>query len=61
MGISESEEAYDFYLHRAKIDFTSRAKRKENLEKIVQEYVGYLEELCVKHPYQWYNFFDFWK
>lgn len=57
---SEAEDAYDFYLYKSKIDFTSRAHRKENLEKIVREYVSYLETLCLKHPYQWHNFFDFW-
>ena len=54
-------DGYDFYLYKSKINFISRAKRKENLEKIVNEYASYLEKLCLKYPNQWYNFFDFWK
>jgi predicted LPLAT superfamily acyltransferase len=58
---SENGDSYDFYLYKAQTNFTSRANRKENLKKIVAEYAGRLEELCLEYPEQWYNFFDFWK
>jgi len=57
---SEGRDEYDFYLYKSSVDFTSRANRKENLQKITQEYVTHLEALCLEYPYQWFNFFDFW-
>lgn len=36
----------------------------QNKEKIIlpfmQNYVNILEKKCLKTPYQWYNFYDFW-
>ena len=38
-----------------------RATRSEDLRKVVQEYAALLEQHCLRVPYQWYNFFDFWQ
>ncbi|MBL8955807.1 MAG: hypothetical protein JNK82_33850 [Myxococcaceae bacterium] len=34
--------------------------RDEQLKEWVKTYVTRIEELLRQHPYQWYNFFDFW-
>lgn len=39
----------------------SRKERDEHLKKMALEYAEILGNLCLKHPYQWYNFYKFWK
>jgi len=57
-----SASRYGFYVWKSSVDFTgSRRERMAKIQVLVQEYVGHLEKLCTEHPYQWYNFFDFWK
>jgi predicted LPLAT superfamily acyltransferase len=34
--------------------------RERAMHAAMQRYVGILEELCRSHPYNWFNFFDFW-
>ena len=38
----------------------SRKARQEYAKELCREYARNLEELCLRYPYQWYNFFDFW-
>jgi predicted LPLAT superfamily acyltransferase len=46
------------------IDFSERVKdpaeRERRLQAAVQAYVARLESLCRAHPYNWFNFHDFW-
>ena len=59
---SDYNSSYEFHVYKAKTDFkTSRKNRKEKLQVVTQEFVQHLESLCLAHPYQWYNFFDFWE
>lgn len=37
----------------------SRKNRESDLEKYVSMYASRLEHYTLKHPYQWFNFFDF--
>ena len=37
-----------------------RARRREILNGLVIRYAKRLEFHCLNHPYQWFNFFDFW-
>lgn len=37
-----------------------RGKREEILDGCVSRYAARLEHYCVRYPYQWFNFFDFW-
>lgn len=37
-----------------------RGKRETCLKECAHKYARYLESYCVKYPYQWFNFFDFW-
>jgi predicted LPLAT superfamily acyltransferase len=39
----------------------ARAERDENARRMLAAYVALLEEVCERHPYQWFNFFDFWE
>jgi predicted LPLAT superfamily acyltransferase len=37
-----------------------RGKREEALQTYVQRYAARLAELAEKHPYNWFNVYDFW-
>jgi len=37
-----------------------RAQREAYARQLLERYVVLLEEVCERHPYQWFNFFDFW-
>ncbi len=39
----------------------ARGKREEWLQNAMQTYASHLEAELVKSPYDWFNFFDFWK
>jgi predicted LPLAT superfamily acyltransferase len=53
--------SYEMHIVRAKTSFDcSRKERLARVAALVQEYVGMLEKHCLRHPYQWYNFYNFW-
>ncbi|MBN2351226.1 MAG: hypothetical protein JXD23_01560 [Spirochaetales bacterium] len=55
------QSPYEFHLHRSRFSLGgSRKERMVQVQALMEEYVGLLESLCRRHPYQWYNFFDFW-
>ena len=37
-----------------------RKEREEKIRELAKDYMKIIEEFCLKYPYQWYNFFDFW-
>ncbi len=43
-----------------RIAFTNGHDREAQLRTWAQSYVGQLERLVREHPYQWFNFYDFW-
>lgn len=55
------ESPYEFHVYRSSVDVGgSRKERKQKILRFTEEFVSHLEALCLKHPYQWYNFFGFW-
>jgi predicted LPLAT superfamily acyltransferase len=53
---------YVMHVYKSGVSFAkTRSERKNNAGAMVKEFAGKLEELCVKYPYQWYNFYDFWR
>lgn len=62
---------YDMFVVKNKISFKADEKngngeigKKERAKRIIQTAESFARELekhCVDHPYQWYNFYDFWK
>lgn len=53
---------YELHVVRAKTSLEcSRKERPARLKMLLSEYTEMLEQLCLKHPYQWYNFFNFWE
>ncbi|MCK9182234.1 MAG: lipid A biosynthesis acyltransferase [Fibrobacteraceae bacterium] len=37
-----------------------RKEREARLQKLISEYAEVLGKHCAEHPYQWYNFYEFW-
>jgi len=35
-----------------------RAEREKGAEELARAYVSELEAACLRHPYQWFNFYD---
>ena len=53
---------YQMHVIRAKTSLDcSRKERPERLKMLLREYTEILERLCKAHPYQWYNFYNFWE
>ena len=38
----------------------SRKTRMEDMQKTMRQYVVLLEKHCLRAPYQWFNFYNFW-
>ena len=62
-AVKERATHYHFYAtpHRY-VQFTTNLKLRESvLKEAVQAYVIKFEEILRKYPYQWFNYYDFWK
>jgi len=56
------QSPYEFHIYQSKITLSGpRKQRMQRIRALMEEFLHYLEDLCRRHPYQWYNFFDFWK
>ena len=52
---------YDMFVKKNPVDFDcGRREREERILQTAKNYAENLEKLTKLHPYQWYNFFDFW-
>ena len=53
---------FDLHIHplAEQVDFP-RATRLDAMQKLTREYVALLEQHCIRAPYQWFNFYHFWK
>lgn len=53
---------YHLFVEKSKVDVeTAHSKRDEKIHALCKEFVRKLEKYCVQFPYQWYNFYNFWK
>ncbi|MGB7542972.1 MAG: acyl-CoA synthetase [Burkholderiales bacterium] len=61
-GLYRGGNRYDVYFERlADMRHAERARRDLVLEQSLQCYVGRIEHHCRLAPYNWFNFYDFWK
>lgn len=53
---------YDMFVHKATVTFDDcpRYEREARINALCGEFVWLLEGYCLEHPFQWYNFYDFW-
>jgi len=61
-GLYRGGNRYDIHFERL-VDAwpASRVERKRTVAEAPREYVARLEHHCRDAPYNWYNFYDFWK
>ncbi len=63
VGLYEGGARYDVRFEPL-ADFSVRSKdgaeREQRIEAAVRAYAARLEALCRQHPYNWFNFHDFW-
>ena len=61
-GLYRGGNRYDIYFERLADTWqTPRAARDLLLERALHRYVERLEYYCRDAPYNWYNFYDFWR
>jgi predicted LPLAT superfamily acyltransferase len=52
---------YDMHVHKSPLSFDCPRRERENrTEELARLFAEKLEYYCKRHPYQWYNFYDFW-
>ncbi|MEJ2608858.1 MAG: lipid A biosynthesis acyltransferase [Candidatus Thiodiazotropha sp.] len=61
-GLLSGHCQYDSYLERVaeRIELP-RNNRQQALNRYVQRYAERLEHFCRRYPYNWFNFYDYWK
>lgn len=61
-GVYRGGKRYDLYFEQlADINTTDGMTRDEVLRLAMQRYVAAIERHCHDAPYNWFNFYDFWK
>lgn len=59
---SKKGKKYEVYCEKfCDVDDFHKLKRNVFVDNICNSYVETLEKHCLKDPWQWYNFYDFWK
>ncbi len=38
-----------------------RLEREKQAHQLMERYVALVEHWCLRHPFQWFNFYDFWE
>lgn len=60
-GVKLDNEHYKLVIEKvADKVILHRKNRQDEIGELLHTYIRFLERLCVKYPYQWYNFYDFW-
>lgn len=62
VGVYRGGNRYDVYFEEL-VDMRAvdAAQRKQVLEQALHKYVARIEHHCRNAPYNWFNFFDFWR
>jgi len=62
-GMKEKSDFYHLYATPPKLyDWGRKAENIENgLNDAMKDYTSQMEQKALKYPYQWYNYFQFWK
>lgn len=61
-AIRAADGVYDIRFERFDVPYpSSRQGRAVFVQMAVERYVGWMETLCLRHPFAWFNFYDYWK
>ncbi len=62
VGIYRGGNRYDVYFEKlADMGGVDPARRESAVDEALRAYVARLEHYCREAPYNWFNFFDFWR
>jgi len=62
VGLYRGGNRYELYFEKLfDPDGVERSARARAIEDAVRAYAGRLEHYCRSAPYNWFNFYDFWK
>lgn len=56
--LKEPENRYHIYTEELKVD--TSLPRSGQAADLAQQFAARLEQMALAHPYEWFNFFDFW-
>lgn len=60
-GIYRGGNRYTVYFERLDDPAAAFENREAAIARLLQNYVAVLERHCRAYPYNWFNFYDFWK
>jgi predicted LPLAT superfamily acyltransferase len=61
-AMRDGVDRYRFFCHAAgRVSVDSRAERTRRVGACAAEFAGRLESVLKDYPFQWYNFYPFWK
>jgi predicted LPLAT superfamily acyltransferase len=61
VGVYRGGNRYDLYFEELMDMSNSELSRNELINQAQQRYVARIEHYCRNAPYNWFNFYDFWK
>lgn len=57
-----NQDHFEVHIHHiAELLSFSRKERTQAIQRTIAHYVALLEQHCIRAPYQWFNFYNFWK
>ncbi|SMN12207.1 Lysophospholipid acyltransferase [uncultured Candidatus Thioglobus sp.] len=60
-GVYMGKNKYEIHFKELKINHQdARTNREQNIAKDAQTYTSYMQEMIEKHPFNWFNFYDYW-
>jgi len=61
-GLYRGGNRYDLHVEQlADMSILTNIPRNELLQQVMERYVKGIERHCKNAPYNWFNFYDFWK
>lgn len=52
---------YSVHIIKSDVNFDGgRKERDSKIRELAMQYAKLMEKFCLKYPFQWYNFFNFW-
>lgn len=61
-GVYRGANRYDVHIERLAVPDEARGRARDAaVDELLRRYVGRLEHYCRMAPYNWFNFYDFWR
>lgn len=61
-AIRAADGVYDVQFESFGVSYPAlRQGRAAFVQRAAERYVGWMEALCLRHPFSWFNFYDYWK